>query len=171
MRSNTARTFALTAGLAASLSLIAITAYAKGITAQDFVTKASIANKFEIDSSNLALEKSQNSDVKTLAQIMVDDHTKTGEKLKDVLASSDSDAKPADELDSKHQQLLDKLKSLSGPAFDKEYISVQTDAHKEAVSLFTDYSKSGKEKALKAFAGETLPTLKSHLKHVQATKL
>jgi putative membrane protein len=162
------RKIAIAAGILAMLA--ATNAYANTMSAQDFVTKASIANQFEIDSSKLALEKAQNSEVKSFAQRMVDDHTKTGDRMKEVLDSSDSNAKPADELDNKHQKLLDKLQDTSGNAFDRQYIAIQTDAHKEAVSLFADYSKNGKDKALKNFAGKTLPTLKDHLKHVQQLK-
>ncbi len=163
-----ARKIAIAVGILGTLAATA--AYANSISTQDFVTKASIANQFEIDSSKLALNKSQNSDVKSFAERMVDDHTKTGDKLKEVLKSSDSNAKPADKLDDKHQKLLDKLESTSGEAFDRQYIDIQTDAHKEAVSLFTDYSRHGKDKPLKDFVSETLPTLKDHLKHVQNLK-
>jgi putative membrane protein len=157
-------------GVAVIGALAAVSVYANGLSAQDFVTKASIANQFEIDSSKLALDKAQNADVKSFAQTMVDDHTKTGEKLQKALESSNSNAKPAMALDDKHQKLLDKLQAKSGNDFDREYMSVQTDAHKEAVSLFTDYSKTGKDKPLKDFASQTLPTLKDHLTHVKDLK-
>ena len=98
--------------------------------------------------------------------MMVDDHSKTGTKMKSVLADS-SRAKPAEALDSKHQQLLSKLQGVSGDDFDREYIGIQTDAHNEAVKLFSDYADKGDDAALKNFAAETLPTLKSHLTHVQ----
>ena len=54
----------------------AATAQASTISARDFVHKASIANQFEIESSQLALDKAQSSEVKSFAQRMVDDHTK-----------------------------------------------------------------------------------------------
>lgn len=163
-----ARNIAFAAGVLGMLAATA--AYANSMSAQDFVTKASIANQFEVESSKLALDKSQNSDVTSFAQRMIDDHTKTGDKLKEVLASSDSDAELADALDDKHQKLLDKLESASDDAFDNQYISIQTNAHKEAVSLFSEYSRRGKDKALKDFARETLPALKDHLAHVKRLK-
>ena len=151
-------------------SLFAVSASAHNLTAQKFVHKASIANEFEIESSKLALDKSENSDVKDLAKRMIDDHEKTGDKLKDVLDSANIDAKPADELDSKHQKILDELKAASADKFDDEYLSAQTDAHKEAINLFSNYAKNGKEAKLQKFAEQTLPTLKDHLKHVRKVK-
>jgi putative membrane protein len=157
-------------GVIAILSLAATAAYAKSMPAQDFVTKASIANMFEIETSKLALDRAQRDDVKSLANMMVEDHTKTGERMKDVLAAANSSAKPAGALDSKHQKMMDKLEAASDEKFDAEYLKIQNDAHKDAVNLFSDYSKSGKDAALKDFATETLPTLQQHWEHVREVK-
>ena len=142
-------------------------AHAENAGAQAFVSKASIANRFEIDSSRLAVDKAQRNEVKFFAQKMVDDHSRTGDALNTILESSESEAKPADALDGKHQKLLDKLSSTPNNRFDREYIAAQTHAHKEAVSLFADYAQNGTDPRLKQFAADTLPTLQEHLRHVQ----
>ena len=160
----TIRNLAIALGVLALIT--AASAYAKKApSAQEFVTKATVANQFEIDTSKLALDKSQNTDIKKFAQMVIDDHMKAGDTLKGVLSSSPSKATPAKALDAKHQKKLDML-ATSGDDFDKNYIMIQKDAHKEAVALFTDYSKNGDDKALKKFAAETLPTLKKHMDHV-----
>lgn len=160
----------ITAGLVCAISFGATPALARGSSAQDFVNKASIANEFEIESSKLALEKSQSNDVKKFAQTMIDQHTKTGQVLEKTLESSKSKAQATEELDDKHQKMLDKLQSASSKNFDSQYIAMQKDAHKDAVNLFSSYSKHGKDTALKNFAADTLPTLKEHLKHVETLK-
>ena len=163
--------FVLAAGFVCAVFIAALNlAVAASITAQDFVHKASIANKFEIDSSKLALEKSVNAGVKAFAQSMVDDHMKAGANLKAVLASTKSSIEVEDELDKQHQDLIDKLKAASSESFDNLYIAMQTDAHKDAVSLFSGYAMSGTDAALKTFAEDTLPALKTHLEHVQKLK-
>ena len=151
--------------LVAVLALAAGPALAKTST-PDFVKKAATANQFEIDSSKLALDKSQDDGVKTFAQQMVDDHTKAGDAMKDALASAKTKVSP---LDKASEAKIDKLQKLQGAAFDRQYIKIQTAAHKDAVRLFTDYSRTGGDPSLKKFAGDTLPTLKEHLGHV--TKL
>jgi putative membrane protein len=163
------RNLAIGSGVVGILALATATAWAHGVnmSAENFVRKASIANEFEIESSKLALEKSENNDIKSFAQKMVDDHTKTGNKLKDVLQSSQSPLVPVDKLDDAHQEQLDKLEASAGKSFDRRYIALQTDAHKDAVQLFDGYSLHGKDKALKDFAAETLPALQNHLKHVK----
>jgi putative membrane protein len=135
-------------------------------TAQEFVTKASIAGKFEIETSKLALEKSKNAEVKGFAQQMINDHTKADEELKATIAEGKINVKPAKELDEKHQKKLDELKKEADD-FDKEYLKAQESAHEEAVSLFGDYAKDGDNASLKAFADKILPTLKAHKAHVE----
>jgi putative membrane protein len=153
-----------TAGLVASMALMATSsAYANEITDQDFVTKAMIANQFEIESSEVALKKSETSAVRDFAQRVLDDHTKAGDKLEEVIASSGSQVQPASELDYKHQTLLDKLHTASDREFDEQYLASQKAAHEESVALFTDYAKSGENEGLKEFASDTLPVLNKHL--------
>jgi putative membrane protein len=166
------RNLILSTGLFVFVSLAAIQfSLAATISAKGFVHNASIANKFEIDSSKLALEKSQSADVKTFAQQMIDDHTKAGSQLEATLQSSKEKIKAEARLDKKHQSLLNKLNAAtSGEVFDRQYIALQTNAHKEAVKLFTNYAKKGKDSALKDFAAQTLSTLKDHLAHVQQLK-
>jgi putative membrane protein len=165
-----ARTIVIAAVAVGAISVAALSVRANDMSAQDFAKKVSVANTFEIDSSRLALEKSTDEDVKSFAQSMIDDHTQAGEDFSEALASSDSKAKAAQALDSKHQKMMNTLQAASGNNFNRQYIAMQTDAHKQAVSLFSDYSRNGKDKALKDFATNTLPTLQEHLQHVQTLK-
>jgi len=132
-------------------------------TTANFLKNAAIGGKFEVDSSNIVLQKSNNNDVKTFAQKMVDDHTKANDELKSTIAAENLPASALpDQLDAKHQALLDKLNADSSGNFDKDYIKAQTDAHKDAVALFAKYAKNGDEPAIKTFAANTLPTLEHH---------
>jgi putative membrane protein len=135
-----------------------------------FVAKVPGANMFEIESSKLALEKASADDVKKFAQQMIDDHTKAGEDFKAALekVETTSATKPSGSaMDARQQGMMDELKSASGDDFEAKYIKMQTDAHKEAVALFSAYANSGDDPALKEFAKKTLPTLEMHEKHVK----
>lgn len=153
--------------LSALLASIASGAQAKGISAQQFVSKASMSDMFEIKSSQLALEKSQREDVREFAQQMIDNHEETTDKLTELLDDQDSNLKPVESLDAKHQKLMEELESISEANFDARYIAIQRNAHKEAVTLFSNYAKNGSHKALKNFTRETLPGLKQHLSHAK----
>jgi putative membrane protein len=76
---------------------------------QNFIDTAAVANKFEIDTSELALTYSKSNDVKSFAQEMIDDHTKIGKKFKATLAAANIPA-PADRLDLTHDAKYAKLR-------------------------------------------------------------
>lgn len=135
---------------------------------QDFVTLAAQSDMLEIQSSKLALQKSDSAKTKTFAQKMIDDHTKTSTELKDLVSNGKVkvDPPPAS-LDKTHEAKLDKLTKLQGKDFTKQYDDMQVSAHKDAVSLFERYGKDGDNPDLKAFAGKTLPHLQEHLKMAQ----
>ena len=131
--------------------------------AAEFVKKAGMSNMFEIQSSQLALQKSTDAKLKGFAEGLVNDHKAASDKLKSTVQGADLPAPPT-ELDQKHKKMLDKLQSASGREFDRTYLDMQVKAHKEAVELFSDYAKEGKVSELKNFAQQTLPILQEHLK-------
>ncbi len=132
---------------------------------QEFATKAGAAGLFEIQTSQLALTKSQNADIKAFAQMMVTDHTKAGEALKAAAGGQQGISVPTD-MDKDGQDKFAALNNASGADFDKLYIQMQTAAHADAVALFSGYATNGSVGALKDFAAQTLPTLKMHYDHV-----
>lgn len=132
---------------------------------QQFVNMATSSNMFEIQSSEIALEKAQNEPTKEFAQHMITDHTKAGEEMK--AAASAAGVSMPTALDDKHQATMERLSGLNGETFDTTYIAEQVAAHEEAVALFDRYSANGRDGPLKEFAAKTLPTLESHLEQVQ----
>jgi putative membrane protein len=133
-----------------------------------FIVKAANSNTFEIESSKIAVARSKNAEVKKFAQQMITDHTKAGSELK-AAAGAKVPANP----DPATFARIEKIKAAKDDAFDAAYIDEQKTAHDEAVGLFTNFTKSGGDPKLKAFAEKTLPTLKmhqDHVKHLNASK-
>lgn len=112
---------------------------------QDFVTKAAIA------------------------KMMIKDHTAAGKKFETAVGVTSGLTPPAT-LDDDHQKKLDDLAAKTGADFDKAYVDIQQSAHADAVNLFDDYSKNGKDAALQTFATDTLPTLQMHKDKIDAFK-
>jgi putative membrane protein len=135
-------------------------------TTQDFVTEAANSDMLEIAAAKLAQEKG-NADEKKFAEQMVTDHTKTTNDVKGMVESGDVKAEIPASLDSSHQSKLDKLRDAKPDNFAGDYDSMQVSAHKDAVSLFERYSKSGDNPKLKDWAGKTLPKLQHHLEMAQ----
>lgn len=154
--------------IAAALLMGAMTSYsfsahADAKRAEEFAAKAAISGKFEIDSSKVALERSNSEDVKAFAQKMIDDHMKASEELK--AAAAEAKLSPTalpDELDEKHLKIVNDLKAAKAEDFDNDYLEAQEEAHDDAVDLFEDFAKDGEAGPLKEFAQKTLSTLKAH---------
>ena len=120
-------------------------------------------------SSELAQEKSKRDDVKSFAAQMIADHTAAGKKLEQI--SAEAGVTPAETGVGQKNEYTDDLEELQKAAdFDAGYIDQQVTAHEDAVNLFESYGKDGDDAKLKAFAAETLPTLKRHLEHVKKLK-
>jgi len=153
---------------ALGVSLIAPAAFAQtaGLSPTDFATQASIGNQFEVAEAQLAIQNATDKKLKSFAQMMAKDHGKAEKKLESA-AKSSGQTLPA-QLDAPHQAMIDALKGKTGADFDKAYISDQLQAHSQAAELLTNYGTTGSDSKLKAWAKATLPTVKMHLKHVQA---
>jgi putative membrane protein len=164
--------------LAAAFAMLALPVFAETVgektgvnstlgiapTTEDFVQEAAISDMFEIQSSKIALEKLSGPE-KDFANHMITDHTKTTTEL--VGAAKNANVPIPAALDSSHQSMMDKLNSLNGDDFRKQYFSDQVSAHKDAVSLFERYGKGGENSNLKDWASTTLPTLQHHLDMAQ----
>jgi putative membrane protein len=130
-----------------------------------FAMKAGQANFAEVELGKLALQKSTNDDVKTFAQMMIDDHGKALDELKSI-AGKKNITLPT-ELDAEHKQLSDRLSKLSGAAFDRAYIQAMVDGHKKVAADVRKESQSGSDPDLKAWAAKVLPTVEAHLKQAE----
>lgn len=129
---------------------------------EDFVAEAATSDMFEIESSKLALERSDEA-TKAFAQQMISDHEKTTGELKRLVSSGKVQATIPTAMTSSQQDMLDKLKGLQGDDFTKQYHSDQQSAHEDAVDLFKRYGDEGENADLKAWAATTRPALEHHL--------
>ena len=136
-------------------------------TTQDFVTEAANSDMLEIAAAKLAQEKG-NPDEKKFAEGMITDHTKTSQQLAAMVKSGDVKADVPTMLDSSSQKKLDEVRDAKPSNFASVYDPMQVSAHKDAVSLFERYSKSGDNPKLKDWTGKTLPTLQHHLEMAEA---
>ena len=135
-----------------------------GVT--DFVQKAALSDMYEIESSRLALERSQVQAVKDYAQMMIDAHTATSNELKSL--ASAAMVTPPTALDNAHTGKLESLRNASAEDFDDMYIDQQTEAHENALNLMRDFGSNGRDAGLQAFAAKTAPAIEQHLTAVKA---
>src|ERR1700686_5004320 len=130
-----------------------------------FAKEAAQGGMAEVKLGQLAQEKGSSDMVKTFGKRMVNDHSKAGDKLKEV-ASHESITLPSD-LSAKDQATYDRLSKLNGAAFDRAYARDMVKDHETDVAAFQKEANAGKNDSLKSFASETLPTLQDHLKQAK----
>jgi putative membrane protein len=149
---------ALTLGIAFAHSASAQTVSKADTDRLNAIAQANIA---EIETGKIALEKSTNADVKQFAQAMIDDHTKGLEETKKVAAAKKLTLPT--EPDAEHKKMAEKLKTLSGAAFDKEYVSKAgvADHAKVHAALKQDIAKA-QDADVKALATKLEPTVAHH---------
>ena len=131
-----------------------------------FAVDAANGGMAEVALGKLAEGKAVNAKVKEFATMMVADHTKANDELM-ALAQSKNITLPQ-AVSSDKQATMDNLTKKSGSDFDKAYVDQMVDDHKKTISLFEDASKNAKDADIKAFVDKTLPTLRTHLEHVNA---
>ena len=125
-----------------------------------------MVNMAEVEMGKMAQSKSQNAEVKTFAQQMIDDHTKG---LADVQAVAQAKGVTLPtELDAKHKAMAAKLAKLEGEKFDREYMKTGgTGGHKEALAMLNKNEKNAKDADVKGLATKMKPTVEQHLKAAQ----
>src|SRR3954462_13925258 len=157
--------------LAALMAAFATPAAAQGValapapmlapmTSEGFRAMALQSDSFEIQSSQLARQRSRTPAVRSFAQRMIRDHSMTSQALGVPPGSAVA-------LDARHATMLNQLAPASGPAFDAAYAQMQVMAHQEAVGMFAAYAQGGADPAMRAFAQQVLPSLQMHLAMAQ----
>ena len=127
----------------------------------EFVRRAAIANRFEIEEAQLALAHGNDPWLKEFARTMVMDH---GAALKDMetAARMAGVTVPDRKFDEAHQATINALSRKRGADFDRQYRADQRRAHDEAIALLVAYQRSGGSEQLRAWAIKMLPVVRKH---------
>jgi putative membrane protein len=146
---------------AALAATVAMPALAQTLTPTDFVMQAGASDKFEISEAKL-MQSSKNADVRSFANKMITDHTKSTAMVK-AAAMKDGLHPTPPVLNSEQQSNLSQLKAATGSARDSLYIQQQKPAHQQALALMQSYASTGSATHLKDAAGQIQPVVQSHL--------
>ncbi len=135
-------------------------------TDDGFVVQAAYTNRAAITLAELAMFKSSNDSVKTLAQNLISGHTTAMNNLNTAIAQYSYQLPTG--IDTAHQVIRSMLSSLSGRSFDSAYIYSQVSDLERAVNLFDYEKRVGNAPPIKSYAENTLPTLQLHLQMVNS---
>lgn len=126
-----------------------------------FMRHAAADGLAEVELGRIALERASSTQVRQLAQRIVDDHTKANQQLME-MARRKQVTLPTEPAPM-HKREAERLRGLSGSAFDQAYAQAMVGDHRKAIRMFDVESRSATDSGLRQFAGTTLPVLKTHL--------
>ena len=153
-----------------SLTTLALAgpAFAANVSDADktFVAKVSQGGMYEVMLGKLAEDKGMAQDIKDQGNTEAHAHDLVGAKLKSIAKDAGLDF--PDTLDAEFTGRLDKLKALSGEAFDKAYVADMIKIHDADGAAFAKEAKGGTNPELKAFAAETHGIVERHLGELKA---
>jgi putative membrane protein len=127
-----------------------------------YLQMAGESDLYEINSSQLALQKSQNPDIRRLASMLIDHHTQTTNATLAAARAGGVAPSPA-VLGPDKRRMLDQLTAEQGRSFDSRYVAQQIPAHEQALALHSTYARSGDNASLRASAEQAVPIVQSHL--------
>jgi len=137
-------------------------------SAMPYVAAAGTSDLYEINSSQVALAKTQNPAVRKFATMLIKHHQETTAATLKAAAKAGL-TPPAPVLDPGATASIAELQNASAADFDRLYIGQQIPAHQAALDLHTSYAARGDQSPLRMSAKAAVPIIKQHL--AAATKL
>lgn len=136
------------------------------LMAPGYIQMAASSDMFEIESSGLALQASRNPAVRSFAQMMINDHSRTSSEMMDAARQIGLDAPPPRMLPH-HAEMLERLRAAQPMEFDRAYKAEQIAAHEEALTLHRNYADRGDAPPFRALAARAVPIVEMHYEHAR----
>lgn len=136
-------------------------------SAAEFFQMAGASDLYEIQSSQIVLQSTQDAALRRFAEMMVEHHTMTTTTLM-AAARTDGMSPPPPVLDAAKAQMIAQLQAATGSARDALYKQQQMMAHREALALHARYAENGQSGALKAAARTAVPIVARHYNEITA---
>ena len=126
-----------------------------------FIQNAAKANQDEIDVGTLAQQKSSNSQVKSYANTLVNDHTKNKQEVENLAGKKGVSVQAYQGATARAE--YQRLDGMSGATFDRSFASQMVQDREKAISMFEQALKDTHDAGLRNYIDATLPTLRKHL--------
>ena len=131
-----------------------------------FVAKVSQGGLFEVKLGQLAVDQGNAQDIRDQGATEAHDHAMVNDKLRSI--ASDAGITIGSDLDPTFQEQLDRLRALSGTAFDVAYLRAMKAIHAKDGAAFATEAQGGTDPKLRTFAAETHRIVLSHVGELDA---
>jgi putative membrane protein len=126
-----------------------------------FMQAAAQGGQAEVTMAKLAGQHAKDDRVKSYASTLDSDHTKANQELQELAGKKSLHLSTAPNATQRATQT--RLEKLQGAAFDRAYVTEMVHDHQKDVAEFERVAKTASDPDVKAYAEQTLPTLKAHL--------
>jgi putative membrane protein len=133
-----------------------------------YVQMAAASDLFEIQSSQLAVSRAQNPEVRAFAQTLIEHHTMTTQQL--TAAATAAGTPPSPALMPMQAEMIAQLQGANGADFDRMYMRQQVPAHEMALALHQNYASKGDTTSLRTVAAAAVPIVRQHLDRARALR-
>ena len=133
-----------------------------------FMVDIVAGNYYEIRVANSALQHSANDEVKSLAGMLVTDHTAMLNEAKNLASSKNISVPNEDSTEARKE--IESLNDKKMSNYDKAWLDDMIDRHKSTISKLEDESKDGTDPDIRNMAGTALPKVRTHLDMLQQLK-
>jgi putative membrane protein len=131
---------------------------------QDFLKKALEGDNSEMALGQMAEQRGASAGVRDFGRMLHDDHAAA--KAKALPVAQEHGVPDTADMAPEAKAEAQKLKGLSGPAFDREFVRYMVTDHKKDIADFQKQARHG-DRQTASLARETLPDLRKHLKTAQ----
>lgn len=129
---------------------------------RQFIIDAAQGGMAEVRLAELALQRSQNEQVRQFAMQMKNEHTQANQEL--MRLARQLGVTPPTTPGPKYEAAMRQLMQLSGESFDRAYMNeAGLNGHLESAAVYQRQTMFGQNPDLKAFAGRILPAVQQHL--------
>jgi putative membrane protein len=140
---------------------------AASIPAQRFAQQVANSNAFEMEASQVALQRAERAPVREFARSIAAEREASTRELAQIAPQVEL-ATPTPKLDSAQQNKLNSLRSAPNYEFDDAYLDQQVAQQREAVRTFEAFVNTAPESPLRQWAQQKLPKLQDRLARAEA---
>jgi putative membrane protein len=116
---------------------------AMGQAEQQWMQQTMAAGSAALQSSEFALQKAQDEDVKQFAKFEADEQRGIAEVLRSMMDPAGTASAAPAAADQKHAAALQRLQQAAADAFDRAYLQMQLEGHRELLQIQESFLKAG----------------------------
>jgi len=125
---------------------------------ESFLQKTVRTHAFELQTSQLALERTNTPAVRTMAEQIIKDRSKAKDDLA-VLLKSAGITEPSAALEPGQIQEIKLMQGAQNQDFDRIYINAMNNARADSIASYRSFAAAGSPSEVRGWAAKTLPSL------------